>query len=107
MSIEIWREIRGERETDYLLKSETMKARLLEAKERTNGIPLEEALENLGIFPPSPSTIWQGGQRATARWLSLLSMGIIVVSQVILFQARALQGLPRADPDGVVCIERD
>lgn len=47
--IELWREIESERETAYLLKSETMKKRLLEAKERTEGISLEEARENLGI----------------------------------------------------------
>ena len=47
--IELWREIESERETAYLLKSETMKKRLLEAKERTSGISLEEARAQLGI----------------------------------------------------------
>jgi PHD/YefM family antitoxin component YafN of YafNO toxin-antitoxin module len=47
--IELWREIESEKETAYLLKSETMQRRLLEAKERQTGIPLEEALEKLGI----------------------------------------------------------
>lgn len=47
--IELWREIESERETAYLLRSETMKRRLLEAKERTIGISLEEAHEKLGI----------------------------------------------------------
>ena len=47
--IELWREIESEKETAYLLKSETMKRRLLEAKERKTGIPFEEALEKLGI----------------------------------------------------------
>jgi len=47
--IELWREIESERETAYLLKSHTMKRRLLEAKERQGGIGLEEALEKLGI----------------------------------------------------------
>ncbi len=47
--IELWREIESERETAYLLKSDTMKQRLLEAKERQDGIPLEEAREKLGI----------------------------------------------------------
>jgi PHD/YefM family antitoxin component YafN of YafNO toxin-antitoxin module len=47
--IELWREIESERETAYLLKSENMKRRLLEAKERQTGIPFEEALEKLGI----------------------------------------------------------
>jgi PHD/YefM family antitoxin component YafN of YafNO toxin-antitoxin module len=47
--IELWREIESEKETAYLLKSENMKRRLLEAKERQTGIPLEEAREKLGI----------------------------------------------------------
>ena len=47
--IELWREIESERETAYLLKSENMKRRLLEAKDRQDGIPLEEAREKLGI----------------------------------------------------------
>ncbi len=47
--IDLWREIASERETAYLLKSETMKKRLLEAKNRSEGISLEEAREKLGI----------------------------------------------------------
>ena len=47
--IELWREIESGKETAYLLKSENMKQRLLEAKERTTGVPFEEALEKLGI----------------------------------------------------------
>lgn len=47
--IDLWREIESEKETAYLLKSETMKRRLLEAKERQAGIPIEEAIEKLGI----------------------------------------------------------
>jgi PHD/YefM family antitoxin component YafN of YafNO toxin-antitoxin module len=47
--IELWREIESERETAYLLKSERMKARLLDAKQRQEGIPLEAAIEKLGI----------------------------------------------------------
>jgi PHD/YefM family antitoxin component YafN of YafNO toxin-antitoxin module len=47
--IELWREIESERETAYLLKSKNMKQRLLEAKDRQDGIPLEEAREKLGI----------------------------------------------------------
>ena len=47
--IELWREIESEKETAYLLKSENMKRRLLEAKERQTGIPLEETREKLGI----------------------------------------------------------
>ena len=47
--IELWREIESEKETAYLLKSDNMKRRLLEAKERQTGVPFEEALEKLGI----------------------------------------------------------
>lgn len=47
--IGLWREIESERETAYLLKSENMKQRLLEAKDRQDGISLEEAREKLGI----------------------------------------------------------
>ena len=47
--IELWREIESEKETAYLLKSENMKRRLLEAKERKTGIPFEDTLEKLGI----------------------------------------------------------
>ena len=47
--IELWREIESERETSYLLKSENMKGRLVEAKNRQEGISLDEACEKLGI----------------------------------------------------------
>ena len=47
--IELWREIESEKETAYLLKSENMKRRLLEAKNRETGIPFEEAREKPGI----------------------------------------------------------
>ncbi len=47
--IELWREIESEKETAYLLKSENMKRRILEAKDRETGIPFEEAREKLGI----------------------------------------------------------
>jgi PHD/YefM family antitoxin component YafN of YafNO toxin-antitoxin module len=47
--IELWREIESERETAYLLKSENMSRRLAEAKERQEGIPFDEACEQLGI----------------------------------------------------------
>lgn len=42
--IDLWREIESERETAYLLKSENMKRRLLEAKEREEGTPFDEAM---------------------------------------------------------------
>jgi hypothetical protein len=47
--IELWREIESEKETAYLLKSEKMKKRLLEAKDRKEGIPFDEACKELGI----------------------------------------------------------
>jgi len=47
--IELWREIESERETAYLLKSDNMKRRLVEAKNRQEGISLDEACERLGI----------------------------------------------------------
>jgi PHD/YefM family antitoxin component YafN of YafNO toxin-antitoxin module len=47
--IELWREIESERETAYLLRSNAMKARLVEAKSRTDGISLEDARAQLGI----------------------------------------------------------
>jgi len=47
--IELWRELQSEKETAYLLKSETMKKRLLEAENRKEGIPLEEVCEKLGV----------------------------------------------------------
>lgn len=47
--IELWREIESEKETAYLLKSETMKRRLSEARERQDGISFEEVCEKLGI----------------------------------------------------------
>jgi antitoxin YefM len=47
--IALWREIESERETAYLLRSEKMKARLLAAKERQEGVSLEAAIEKLGI----------------------------------------------------------
>jgi len=47
--IELWREIESERETAYLLKSEAMKRRLSEAKERRKDFSLEEARERAGL----------------------------------------------------------
>jgi antitoxin YefM len=47
--IGLWREIVSERETTYLLKSETMKQRLLSAARRQDGLPLEAVLEKLEI----------------------------------------------------------
>jgi len=47
--IELWREIESERETAYLLKSQTMKERLLHAAQRQTGLSFEAAVEKLGI----------------------------------------------------------
>lgn len=47
--IELWREIESERETAYLLKSQAMRQRLLDAKDRADGIPFEDARAKLGI----------------------------------------------------------
>ena len=41
--IELWREIASERETAYLLSSEAMKKRLLDARDRAMGLTFEEA----------------------------------------------------------------
>lgn len=49
LPIDLWQEIASERETAYLLKSEEMKKRLLEARRRDMGIPLEVVREKLGI----------------------------------------------------------
>ena len=49
--IELWREIESERETAYLMKSEAMKKRLLEAinRDKNDDIPFEEACAKLGL----------------------------------------------------------
>ena len=47
--IELWREIESERETAYLLKSATMKDRLLCAAQRQTGLSIEAVVEKLGI----------------------------------------------------------
>ena len=47
--IKLWREIQSEKETAYLLQSPSMKKRLLDAKDRKEGIPVEEACKKLGI----------------------------------------------------------
>ena len=47
--IQLWREIGSERETAYLLRSEAMERRLIEAKERTDGVALEDVRAELGV----------------------------------------------------------
>jgi antitoxin YefM len=46
--IELWREIESERETAYLLKSDAMRTRLLEAKDRMEGLSLDDVRAKLG-----------------------------------------------------------
>lgn len=47
--IDLWHEIQSHKETAYLLKSEAMKKRLLDAKKRKKGIPFDEARKKLGV----------------------------------------------------------
>ena len=47
--IELWREIESERETAYLLKSDAMKDRLLQAARRQTGLSVEDVIEKLGV----------------------------------------------------------
>jgi len=47
--IGLWREIESERETAYLLKSETMTERLLAARQRQAGLSIEAVVEKLRI----------------------------------------------------------
>ncbi len=47
--IDLWHELQSEKETAYLLESEAMRERLLQARKRDQGIPFEEACEELGI----------------------------------------------------------
>ena len=47
--IDLWQEIQSEKETAYLLKSKAMKKRLLDAKNRKKGLPLDEARKKLGV----------------------------------------------------------
>jgi antitoxin YefM len=47
--ISLWREIEAERETAYLLKSDAMKRRLLEAKDRKEGLSIETVVQKLGM----------------------------------------------------------
>jgi len=46
--IDLWEELQSEMETAYLLKSETMKKRLLDAKYLKKGIRFDEACKKLG-----------------------------------------------------------
>lgn len=45
LPIEVWRELESELETRYLLQSDTMKQRLLEARRRDEGVLFEQLKE--------------------------------------------------------------
>ncbi|WP_420125186.1 prevent-host-death protein [Longimicrobium sp.] len=47
--IDLWNEIASERETEYLLRNPAMRARLLAARARTEGISLDDAIAKLGL----------------------------------------------------------
>ncbi|MEX2169822.1 MAG: hypothetical protein WD851_10970 [Pirellulales bacterium] len=47
--IDLWREIESERETAYLLASDAMRDRLLQAKDRMGGLSLDDVRQKLGI----------------------------------------------------------
>ena len=47
--IALWKEIASERETVYLLQSETMKRRLQASLERKSGIAFHDAVAKLGL----------------------------------------------------------
>jgi PHD/YefM family antitoxin component YafN of YafNO toxin-antitoxin module len=47
--IALWKEIASERETAYLLKSDTMRQRLLAALQRQSGVPLDEVMAKLSL----------------------------------------------------------
>jgi len=49
LPIEFWRSIFPQDDTDKLLSSKKMKARILDAMKRNNGYTLEEVREKLGI----------------------------------------------------------
>jgi hypothetical protein len=47
--IDLWREIESEKETAYLVNSKAMKERILAAKQRQEGVSLDEARKQAGI----------------------------------------------------------
>lgn len=47
--IALWKEIASERETAHLLKSETMRKRLMAALERRGGVEIEDAVTKLAL----------------------------------------------------------
>ncbi len=49
LSIQLWRDILSELETQHLLKSEAMRQRLLDARERSTGVAFDTAIAELGL----------------------------------------------------------
>jgi hypothetical protein len=49
LSIELWKDILSELETHHLLKSDTMRQRLIGVRQRSNGVALEDAITELGM----------------------------------------------------------
>lgn len=49
LSIQLWQDILGELETQHLLKTDTMRQRLMEAKNRPDGLSFEAVVTQLGL----------------------------------------------------------
>ena len=49
LPIQLWQDIVRELETQHLMKSDAMWQRLIEAKRRTEGIPVDTAVNQLGL----------------------------------------------------------
>lgn len=49
LPIQLWQDILSELETQHLMKSDRMWQRLLEAKQRTQGIDFDTAVRQLGL----------------------------------------------------------
>jgi hypothetical protein len=49
LPIQLWQDILSELETQHLMKSDRMWQRLLEAKQRTQGIDFDTAVSQLGL----------------------------------------------------------
>src|SRR5882757_1747885 len=64
--IEVWREIESERETAYLLKSDAMRKRLLEAKIASEASRLTKSARSLE-FDPAALDDLHGGSNKIAR----------------------------------------
>lgn len=49
LSIQLWRDILSELETQHLLKSEAMRQRILDARQRSTGVAFDAAIAELGL----------------------------------------------------------